>query len=109
MSQREAAEHWSSDKVYQRRNEAWKKRKSPNRTTPYIMSMRLGDEEIDIMDFMRENLKEMDDSTDWGINSFLIRRMFRYSKAYMLTLIDQKKEKEQKKLEGQQQHQEGVV
>lgn len=91
MSGDYGANYWSSDKV-------WKRRKMPPRTTPLILSFRLGIDERDDLDFLREYLISVDDSTDWNNLSMLLRRAIKLAKVYAMTLQEQKKEKEEKKL-----------
>ncbi len=92
MSQREAAAHWSSDKVWER----WKKRKLPNRLCNGYASLRLTDETISDMEAVREYLIVIDDATDWNNNSMLIRMGMKLAKAWVELLKYQEEEKKQK-------------
>jgi len=74
----------------------WKKRKLPNRSTPYIISLRLSDEQISDMEDVREYQTAKDDTTDWNCNSMLIRRCIKLAKAYITMLKSQEEEKKQK-------------
>lgn len=95
------AGHWSSKKVWDRRKNQKlpidnnsdnnrKVRKVRDNTTPYDIHFRLGDEEMEWLDSVRNHLTDADGDINWHNNSMLLRRVIKLAYIYVETMRDQK-------------------